>query len=404
MQTNSDWLNLTIDDLIGRIEVGVSVQCDDRTKQDGEYGVLKTSSVGTGIFDPSEHKVALPSELSRLRVNPRYGSIVICRSNTPELVGTSAYIENDYPDLFLPDTLWQTTDHNTDAVNIRWLAHYFNGSMFRERIQNIASGTSANMKKISQSNFMKLVIPLPPLAEQHAIAAILSTWDEAITLTTRLIDALKRRKQALMQLLLTGQVRFPGFEGEWEEVEIGDLLTESRTIGSTGAKARKLTVKLYGKGVIPKAETKQGSENTAYYVRKTGQFIYSKLDFLNGAFGIIPSHLDGYETTLDLPAFDVSPLVEAAYLLNYVSREEFYKGFLSGARGGRKAKRIQPTEFLSASIPLPTKQEQSKMAALISLLENYEETVNSSYEAISKQKRGLMQQLLTGAVRVDVRK
>lgn len=278
---------------------------------------------------------------------------------------------------------------------------YYALAHITDQIEQDAHG-AAGLVHVQKSWIVDYLIPLPPLPEQRAIAAILSTWDEAITLTTQLIDALKRRKQALMQLLLTGQVRFPGFEGKWEEVEIGDLLTESRISGSTGAKARKLTVKLYGKGVIPKAKTKQGSENTTYYVRKAGQFIYSKLDFLNGAFGIIPNHLDGYETTLDLPAFDISPLVEASYLLNYVSREEFYKGFLRGARGGRKAKRIQHTEFLSASILLPTMQEQSKMVTMITLLENYEEAVNSLYKAMSKQKRGLMHQLLTGAVRVGV--
>ena len=62
---------------------------------------------------------------------------------------------------------------------------------------------------------------LPPLAEQRKIAAILSTWDEAITLTGQLIAALQRRKQALMQLLLTGAVRFPEFEDEWEEAKLG---------------------------------------------------------------------------------------------------------------------------------------------------------------------------------------
>jgi hypothetical protein len=209
-----------LSELIGRIEVGVSVQCDNRPKRDDEYGVLKTSAVGNGIFDPTQHKVALPEEISRLGVNVRSESIIICRSNTPELVGTSAFVANASPDLYLPDTLWQTADHNTSIVNVRWLAHYFSSMMFRAQIDSIASGTSANMKKISQSNFMRLAIPLPPLAEQRAIAAILSTWDEAMTLTTRLIEALQRRKQALMQLLLTGEVRFPGFDGAWESVTL----------------------------------------------------------------------------------------------------------------------------------------------------------------------------------------
>ena len=83
-----------------------------------------------------------------------------------------------------------------------------------------ATGTSGSMKNISQEAFLSIAIAIPPLAEQRKIAAILSTWDEAITLTHQLIAALQRRKQALMQLLLTGAVRFPEFDGEWEKSEI----------------------------------------------------------------------------------------------------------------------------------------------------------------------------------------
>ena len=104
------------------------------------------------------------------------------------------------------------------------------------------------------------------------------------------------------------KLRFKPFEGkgEWEEKKLGDFLTESRLAGSDGATARKLTVKLWGKGVHEKQEKIQGSENTKYFRRKAGQLIYSKLDFLNGAFGIIPNELDGLESTLDLPCFDFS--------------------------------------------------------------------------------------------------
>lgn len=77
--------------------------------------------------------------------------------------------------------------------------------------------------KLALERLRNFQIPLPPLPEQRKIAAILSTWDEAITLTGQLIAALTRRKKALMQLLLTGAVRFPEFDGEWEEVELSDI-------------------------------------------------------------------------------------------------------------------------------------------------------------------------------------
>src|SRR5690606_54130 len=104
-------------------------------------------------------------------------------------------------------------------------------------------------------------------------------------------------------------------------------------------KARKLSVQLWGRGV--RESDRIGSPSTKYYIRSAGQIIYSKLDFLNGAFGLIPPELDGLETTVDLPSFDVSAEADAHFLLSYISRREFYERHGSTADGTRKARRIQ---------------------------------------------------------------
>ena len=87
---------------------------------------------------------------------------------------------------------------------------------------------------------------------------------------------------------------------------------------------QKLTVKLWGKGVVPKNEIYQGSEATKYYIRKAGQFIYGKLDFLHQAFGIIPDKLDGYESTLDSPAFDIARNLNSSFLNTYQENNFIY--------------------------------------------------------------------------------
>ncbi|HHK2031325.1 TPA: restriction endonuclease subunit S, partial [Streptococcus pyogenes] len=77
------------------------------------------------------------------------------------------------------------------------------------------------------------------------------------------------------------QYRFDSFEGEWEEKKIRQYLKESRIPGTNGKIASKLTVKLWRKGVVKKSELYSGSESTKYFKRKSGQFMYGKLDFLN---------------------------------------------------------------------------------------------------------------------------
>lgn len=291
-------------------------------------------------------------------------------------------------------------DYNRSLISHGYLYYYLN----LERTQHeiiIRAGTST-IPDLNHSDFYSISIPLPPIEEQRAIADILGTWDEAIALTESLISALEVCKKGLMQKLLTGELRFSEFDGEWEEVRLGDFLRESRIIGNTGDIAKKLTVKLYGKGIFEKNEKRSGSIQTQYYFRQAGQFIYSKLDFLNGAFALVPEHLDGYESTLDLPAFDISDELNPAYLLNYVTREVFYTRQLGLARGGRKARRVPPKELDFIKVKLPSRIEQDKIAKIADEHDTLLELTIRYYEELQQQKKGLIQQLLTGQIRVRV--
>ena len=186
----------------------------------------------------------------------------------------------------------------------------------------------------------------------------------------------------------------------WQKHKLSDFIVESRTLGSPGDVAKKITVKLYGRGVVAKNEKRPGSDSTQYYRRTAGQFIYSKLDFLNGAFGLIPEELDGFESTLDLPAFDFKPGVDPQWFLYFVSREDFYLGHLGLANGGRKARRVNPPDLLRVSVAVPPLKEQQAIAEAIDLAVADEKGWEQSLSLLQKQKRALMAQLLTGKRRV----
>lgn len=144
-------------------------------------------------------------------------------------------------------------------------------------------------------------------------------------------------------------------------------MVESRVRGNTGDQARKITVKLWGKGVVEKNDF-GGSEHTQYFFRYAGQFIYSKLDFLNSAFGVIPEELDGYESTADLPAFDLHEL--NPYFMYYLAiQESFYLKNGSIANGSRKAKRIHAETFLAMPITVPNTEEQNKIVLMLQALD-----------------------------------
>ncbi|EGO7775265.1 restriction endonuclease subunit S [Enterococcus faecalis] len=166
------------------------------------------------------------------------------------------------------------------------------------------------------------------------------------------------------------RLRFRGFQEDWELCKVKDFLIESKIKGSNGKIAKKLTVKLWRKGIVAKEEVYEGSLATQYYVRKSGQFMYGKLDFLNQAFGIVPIELDGYESTVDSPSFDFKPLVDSVFFLEYVSLEKFYKYQGNIANGSRKAKRIHVETFFNMPLPTPSYKEQQKIGTLFKQLDD----------------------------------
>ncbi|RYZ59759.1 MAG: restriction endonuclease subunit S [Proteobacteria bacterium] len=140
---------------------------------------------------------------------------------------------------------------------------------------------------------------------------------------------------------------------------LDEILVESKIPGGTGLDAHKLTVKLWGKGVFRSSAKRAGSEATSYFIRRSGQLIFSKLDFLNGAIGVIPSDLDGFQSTTDLPSFDVHSDFDPQYICNFLRRKTFYNSLRGSARGGRKAKRVALKQLASIEIPAVSPERQS---------------------------------------------
>lgn len=189
------------------------------------------------------------------------------------------------------------------------------------------------------------------------------------------------------------EVRFRGFEEDWKQRKVGEFLKESRIKGSDGSIAKKLTVKLWRKGIIPKEEAYRGSTTTQYYVRKSGQFMYGKLDFLNQAFGIVPKELDGFESTLDSPAFDISNGMDSKFFLEFVSLDKFYKYQGNIANGSRKAKRIHPETFYEMPIPLPSFAEQKKIGVLLEEIDESISLHQKELTTLKQTKQGFLQKM-----------
>lgn len=110
------------------------------------------------------------------------------------------------------------------------------------------------------------------------IATILSTWDKAIELKEKLISE-KKKQTCLMQELLTGKKRLDGFDGEWEEVKISNILEESKITSNNADISKQLTVRLHLKGIYERTVSGTEVEGATSLYEKVGQFIYGKQNF-----------------------------------------------------------------------------------------------------------------------------
>ena len=188
----------------------------------------------------------------------------------------------------------------------------------------------------------------------------------------------------------TPAIRFKGFNDDWEQRKVGDFMSESRELGHKGDIAHKMTVKLWGKGVYEKNDT--GSANTQYFTRHAGQFIYSKLDFLNCAVGVVPDELESLETTADVPAFDCDG-VNPYFMFYMAIQPSFYEKNGMLADGSRKAKRIHANTFLNMPFMVPTLEEQNKIVNLLNVLDDLITLHQRKLEKLQNIKKSMLEKM-----------
>lgn len=201
------WKQLRIKNVIERMESGVSVNSEAVPAGLDEVGVLKTSCVYNDQFDPQENKRVLDDEIGRIACSAKADRLIISRMNTPELVGSCGYVPTDYPNLFLPDRLWQTVFSKSSNCLPKFAWYYVTATPTKSAISSLAAGTSGSMQNISQDAFMGIVFPMPLREEQEKIVRFLDAKtaqiDALVAQKRQLIDKLKEKRSALIARTVT---------------------------------------------------------------------------------------------------------------------------------------------------------------------------------------------------------
>jgi len=206
-QLPSHWQQLRVKHVIERMESGVSVNSDASPATSDEIGVLKTSCVYGDQFSPQENKRVLEDEVERVACHVKADRLIISRMNTPELVGSCGHVGQDFPNLYLPDRLWQTVFSKSRECLPRFAWYYLTSRPAKSAISSLAAGTSGSMQNIAQDAFVGIGFPLPPIDEQQTIARFLDAKtaqiDALVAQKRQLIAKLKEKRSALIARTVT---------------------------------------------------------------------------------------------------------------------------------------------------------------------------------------------------------
>jgi type I restriction enzyme S subunit len=402
---NRGWKNGRVGELISSLESGISVNGEDGVPADNEQAVLKVSAVTYGKFNPNASKKISGHELQRAKCIPKKGQIIISRSNTPELVGASCYIDKDYPNRFLPDKLWQTVPRKDIDVDLRWLAYFLASPWARFRLSNLATGTSKSMKNITKGELLTLPVPIPPFREQQEIASFLKHWDKAIEKTETLIAAKEKQFEWLCQ-----QYFKPGnaTNSNWKKYKIKNFVTvrNEREIPTEEAPLYSLTIE---SGVTAKTDRYNREFLVTDKNAKTYKVVHPKDIVFNPAnlrWGAIARSEVDHRVVLS-PIYEVLEVDESKINSDFLthaltcSRQiSIFSKMVEGTLVERMAVKINT--FLNCYIYLPpSKEEQYEIAQVLNLSKSEIAVLKELVNKYRLQKRGLMQKLLTGEWQVS---
>ncbi len=276
--------------------------------------------------------------------------------------------------------------------------------------------TETAQPAISLKSLKAYRVPVPPLLEQKKIAKILSTWDKAISTTEQLLANSQQQKKALMQQLLTGKKRLLDqngvrFSGEWKASKLSKLF-ERVTTKNNGQSANVVTISGQH-GFIRQEEffkkTVASETLDGYFLLKQGQFAYNKSysnGYPMGAIKRLNRYPDGVVTTLYI-CFELSNSDGdyGDFWEHYFESGILNKGLSQIAHEGGRAHgllNVKPSDFFSLKVPVPSFEEQQKIAAVLSTADQEITALQQKLAALKQEKKALMQQLLTGKRRVKV--
>lgn len=366
--------------------------------QDGTPIITVEHLGETGLTHQNLPKVSEKDRHRLFAYSMQEGDIVFSRVGSVDRNAYVTAIENGW--LFSGRILRLRAKN--EKLSTQYLGYYFKSEDTKERIRNVAVGQTMPSLNTKLMNAFKVV--LPTIEEQKDIAALLSNMDTLISALEKQISKKKAIKQGAMQELLTGKRRLPGFSGEWQNIVLGTV--SSFYNGGTPSKTRKD----WWSGNIPWISSSDLSESTITSV-KISRFV-SQEAVARSATRICPRNAVLIVSRVGVGKVAVSPcelctsqdfttIVSSRhnpYFLAYMLMPIMKK--LAIQSQGTSIKGITTEDIQKIAIPTPSEEEQNAIVDILADTDSEIEALEQKLKKYRQVKQGMMQQLLTGKIRL----
>ena len=393
-----EWEVLKFED-VSKVSQGLQIAIKDRLKKpvDGAHKYITIQYLNKGkdaeyVLNPSQSVLCKKDDILMTRTG-----------NTGIVVsGVEGVFHNNFFKI----------KFDTKRVDRLYLLYFLNDTKTQNTL--LVRAGSSTIPDLNHKDFYSIPIPLPPLPEQQKIATILSTWDRAIALTRKLLQEKEAQKKGLMQRLLTGKVRVKGFEGAWEKYVLNDL----------GNSYNGLTGKVkddFGKGFpyisylnvfnnprlkVPKSDLVKINEGEKQNTAKYGDLFFTVSSETPNEVGMTSVLLDEVESVY-LNSFCFGFRLNSFEILNpsfaqFFFRSEEMRKKISRLAQGSTRFNLSKNQLKKIVFRLPSIKEQTAIAAILTKADEEIRLLREKERALQAQKKGLMQRLLTGKVRVNL--
>jgi len=395
----NDWdVKLLKDCIIGKGQYGINAPAANFSPNLPTY--LRITDISEdGKFVKNDRMSVICSDDEKSKFSLKTGDIVFAR--TGATTGKTYLYNPDDGDLvyggFLIRFRLDPNELNPDFLKVFTESHRY---WHWIRYMSARSGQPG----VNSTEYGELPIPHPSLYEQSLISGVFNYWDKAIENLERLIAQKELRRKALMQQLLTGKKRLRGFKEKWRKKRLGDILIPTlRPVKKPKSTFLALGIRSHGKGTFLKHEFNPSKiEMDTLYEVKENDLIVNITFAWEGAIAIANREDDGALVSHRFPTFTFNKKEGVVDYFRYVILQPRFKyllGLISPGGAGRN-RVLSKTDFLNLELKMPDVNEQTAIAAVLRASDQELDLLRNKLDALKEQKKGLMQKLLTGQIRL----